>query len=89
MTDDCAMFVQKKLSIVSFNCHGYNNGLSYLPVLLDSSDIVLLQEHWLSDSELDKLCFDGFVTHAISGLTTLYCNMGVLLEAAPFFIVNA
>ena len=67
MTDDCAMFVQKKLSIVSFNCHGYNNGLSYLPVLLDSSDIVLLQEHWLSDSELDKLCFDGFVTHAISG----------------------
>ena len=61
------MFVQKKLSIVSFNCHGYNNGLSYLPVLLDSSDIVLLQEHWLSDSELDKLCFDGFVTHAISG----------------------
>ena len=22
-------------------------------------------------------------------LTTLYCNMGVLLEAAPFFIVNA
>ena len=29
------------------NCHGYHNGLSYIPVLLESSNIVLLQEHWL------------------------------------------
>ena len=64
---------------MSFNCHGYNNGLSYVPVLLDSSDIVLLQEHWLSDSELGKLCFDGFVTHAISGF-----DSSALLRGCPF-----
>ncbi len=44
--------VQGKLSFVSFNCHSFNNGLSYLPVLLDSCDVILLQEHWLSVSEL-------------------------------------
>ena len=26
----------EKLSLVSFNCKGFNNGLSFLPVLLDS-----------------------------------------------------
>ena len=67
MTDDCTMTVQEKLLVVSFNCQGYHNGLPYIPVLLESFEIVLLQEHWLSDSELGKLCFDGFVTHAILG----------------------
>ena len=28
-----------------FNCKGFNNGLSFLPALLDSFDVVLLQEH--------------------------------------------
>ena len=79
MTDDYATLVQEKLSIASFNCHGYNYGLSYIPVLLDSSDIVLLQEHWLSDSELGKLCFDGFVNHAISGF-----DSSALLYGRPF-----
>ena len=36
----------EKLSFVSFNCNGFNNGLS-LPVL-NSFDVVLVQEHWLS-----------------------------------------
>ena len=52
MTADCTMTVQEKLSVVSFNCHGYHDDLSYIPVHLESSDIVLLQEHWLSGSEL-------------------------------------
>ena len=86
MTDDYATLVQEKLSIASFNCHGYNNGLSYILVLLDSSDIVLLQEHWLSDSELGKLCFDGFVNLA---LIAPHCYMDVLLEVVPYYIAKA
>ena len=79
MTDDYATLVQEKLSIASFNCHVYYNGLSYIPVLLDCSHIVLLQEHWLSDSELGKLCFDGFVNHTISGF-----DSSTLLYWRPF-----
>ena len=79
MTDDYATLVQEKLLIASFNSHGYNNGLSYISVLFDSSDIVLLQEHWLSDSELSKLCFDGFVNDAISGF-----DSSALLYGRPF-----
>ena len=66
----------EKLSLVSFNCKGFNNGLSFLPVLLDSFDVVLLQEHWLSDSEL---CFDGFICSAISGF-----DNSVLLRGCPY-----
>ena len=79
MTADCTITVQEKLSVVSFNCHGYHDDLSYIPVHLESSDIVLLQEHWLSGSELGKLCFDGFVTRAIPGF-----DNSVPLHGHPF-----
>ena len=62
-----------------FNCKGFNNGLSFLPALLDSFDVVLLQEHWLSDFELDRLCFDGFICSAISGF-----DNSVLLRGCPY-----
>ena len=48
MTDFGLSSVKENLSIVSYNCHGF---LSYLSVLLDSIDVILLQKHWLSDSE--------------------------------------
>ncbi len=53
--------------------------VSYLPVLLDSCDVILLQEHWFSVSELDELHFDGFITSAISGF-----DDSVLLRGWPF-----
>ncbi len=68
-----------RLSLVSFNCKGFNNGLSYIPAFLDSFDIILLQEHWLSTSELNKLNFDGFITSAVSGF-----NECALLRGRPF-----
>ena len=49
------------------------------PVLLDSFDVIVLQEHWLSQSELSKLCFSGFVTTAILGF-----DNSVLLRGRPF-----
>ena len=79
MSEPDLSLVQEKLSLVSFNCKGFNNGLSYLPILLDSFDVIFLQEHWLSDSELDMLCFNGFVTTAISGF-----DNSDLLRGRPF-----
>lgn len=79
MTASGQFTVKEKLSFVSYNCHGFNNGLSYLPVLLDSFDVVLLQEHWLSDSELVKLSFDDFVTNAVSGF-----DNSVLVHGRPY-----
>ena len=67
------------LSLVSFNCMGFNNGMSYIPALLDSFDVILLQEHWLSVSELGKLTFDGFISSAISGF-----DDSKLLNGRPF-----
>ena len=48
-------------------------------MLLNSFDVIFLQEHWLSVSELDKLNFDGFITSAISGF-----DDSVLLRGRPF-----
>src|SRR2546425_1190954 len=43
------------LSIVTYNLHGYNQGLSYLCELLSHNDIICVQEHWLSSSDSNKL----------------------------------
>ena len=40
MTDFGLSSVKENLSIVSYNCHGFNNGLSYVPVLLNSFDAI-------------------------------------------------
>ena len=88
MTDFGLSSVKENLSIVSYNCHGFNNGLSYLPVLLDSFDVILLQEHWLSDSELTKLYFSGFVTNAISGFDDSVLLHGRPLGVVPFSIAK-
>ena len=89
MTDDCTMMVQEKLSVVSFNCHGYHNGLSYIPVLLESFNIVLLQEHWLSDSELGNSVLMVLLLMLYQALITRYHYMGALLVVVPFFIASA
>ena len=79
MSDSDHLIVQEKLSFVSFNCNGFSNGLSYLPMLLNSFDVIFLQEHWFSVSELGKLNFDGFITSVISGF-----DDSVLLQGRPF-----
>ena len=46
------------LTVCSYNCRGFNSSKkSYISRLLDSTniDILLLQEHWLSESQLNVL----------------------------------
>ena len=44
-----------KLRIVSFNCRGLKNSVHDVTELCETSDIVLLQETWLTNDELSLL----------------------------------
>ena len=65
----------------TYNVHGFNDTKAeYIQQLIDKYDFVLLQEHWLLDSEChvfqDKL--PGVVAHCISGMdeTSLKAGRG-------------
>ena len=44
-----------KISVVSYNCHGFNQGSHYLTDLLCKNDIICIQEHWLGSVDSSKL----------------------------------
>ena len=43
------------LKVVTYNCHGFNQGLTYLKDLLCYNDIICIQEHWLCSKDLPNL----------------------------------
>ena len=56
--------------ICSYNCHGFNaTKRDYIAALLDKLDILLLQEHWLSDLQLGTLTTidSNFLYYGVSG----------------------
>jgi hypothetical protein len=69
--------------IVSFNLRGVNQGRLCLVDLLASSDLVLVQEHWLLPADLNSLdCDDNFCLFASSAVTdTVSSN---ILYGRPF-----
>ena len=63
-------FDKRSLSIISYNCRGYNSVKnSYLNNLLATCDFLFLQEHWLPDDQLVKLgqLNRHFLSHGVSG----------------------
>ena len=51
-----ASYMNPMLSIASFNCRGYNlSKQQYISSLLDKFNFLFLQEHWLSDAQLNVL----------------------------------
>ena len=42
-------------TVVTYNCHGFNQGRPLLQDLLQSNDIICIQEHWLSSGDMYKL----------------------------------
>ena len=44
-----------RLTVVSYNLHGFNQGEAYSKSLCESYDIIFVQEHWLAPFDLDKL----------------------------------
>ena len=43
------------LRVVSYNLHGFNQGIPLLRQLSGESEIILMQEHWLSSDMLHKI----------------------------------
>jgi len=43
------------INFSSYNLHGFQQGKPQLLELCDSHDIIAVQEHWLSDCDLDRI----------------------------------
>jgi hypothetical protein len=41
--------------MATYNLHGFKNGLGLLNDLCEKSDIIAIQEHWLSKDKLSQL----------------------------------
>jgi len=63
-------------SVVSYNLHGFNQGVSILPNILSLYDVVCVQEHWLFPFDLNKLSAisDKFVTFSCSSMSDVISN---------------
>ncbi len=68
------------LSIGSLNLHGHAaDRLSYVEKVMDTHDILMIQEYWLHDSQIDKLQSNNVCVHGISGM-----DSDKLLTKRPF-----
>ena len=78
---------QFTLNLCSYNCRGFNFvKREYINRLLTKCDILLLQEHWLAETQLSDLASisDMFLYHGMSGFGNEKVLIGHLLEAALF-----
>ena len=68
-------------SIVTYNMHGFNQGVPMLLEILKGTDVVCVQEHWLSEFSLDDLehLNDDFDVFSISSL-----NPNFILKGRPY-----
>jgi len=59
------------VNFASYNLHGFQQGKSQLLELCDSHDVIAIQEHWLTDYDLDKIrnFHIDFTTVAKSAMT--------------------
>ena len=73
-------FTNAELTVVSFNMHGYNQGLHTVNDLITSSnpDIIMLQEHWLTPANLIRFCSD-FPDYHMFGSSAL----NIAVECGP------
>jgi len=89
------------LRVSSYNMHGFKIGSSCLADLCNMSDIILVQEHWLSPHSLHLLSGvnDNFVYFASSAMCTKlsegvlrgrpFGGVGVIVHKSLALIVNS
>ena len=59
------------LTICSYNIHGYNNTKTeYIKALLNKCQILLIQEHWLNGTQLDRFS-NTFSCSSMHGKTSI------------------
>ena len=61
------------ITVTKYNLHGFNQGSVLLPTLCKSSDIILMQEHWLYPDELHKFnaIDDDFMSVCTSAMSNV------------------
>ena len=69
------MASQTLLKICSFNSHGLGPGrMEYIKQLCNDCDFVLLQEHWLFDTQLSEI--SNISSHCVSGMDSTCLRYG-------------
>ena len=71
----------EKLTLCSYNVHGYNvTKKDYISHLLATSSFLFLQEHWLNNAQLNTFsnAFPGYCIHGVSAI-----DSSVLLRGRP------
>ena len=67
----------QQLSILSYNCRGYNvSKQHYIKSLMNNVDFMFIQEHWLAESQLNVLSdlhIRSFWSRQYQGLIILQC----------------
>ena len=69
-----------EIIVISYNMHGYNQGSTALKLLAESKkpDVIMLQEHWLTPTNLDRFSQD------FTGYTSFGCSaMDKLVSSGP------
>lgn len=72
--DESVINTRNVMRCMSYNCRGFNEvKKSYVSKMLEHCDILFLQEHWLSESQLDGL---GSIspTHVSFGISGFGCS---------------
>ena len=76
------------LRLCTYNCRGSRSGSNYVSSILDSYDLIFIQEHWLLPDHLGALnnISDDFISVGVSGIDTSevlvgrpYGGCGILL----------
>ena len=72
----------ENLKLLSFNCRGFNDfKRDYLIVLLDRCDVLFLQEHWLTDAQIQDL---NLVSKEHSALGVCGFDQSEVLRGRPY-----
>ena len=75
-----------QLSLLSFNMHGYNQGITTVSDLVDSRspDLIMLQEHWLTPANLARFDTDFQQYYAFASSAMELCVQSGPLFGRPF-----
>ena len=59
------------LRLCTYNCRGWRSGSNYVSSILDSYDLIFIQERWLLPDHLGALNIsDDFISVGVSGIDT-------------------
>jgi exonuclease III len=75
--------MEKVSRLISYNMHGFRQGMHFLPELCSKADVICLQEHWLGSDEFYMLNVDeNFTTYASSAIDKITSR--AVLKGRPF-----